>query len=139
MQFQLAVGFIAAGLSFRQVNNVLNEMKRLIKLAVGCVNDADVAYYARAVYAINLQVITSILVMNLFWHSLWRMMHQHITQVLFRQSHSLPHSQIQPRLSWISLSWEKDEYWMSLTSLGGIMQCKQLSQNKLFLVKLANF
>jgi hypothetical protein len=67
MQFQLAVGFIAAGLSFRQVDNVLNTTKRLTNLAVGCVNDTDVANYARAICAINLQAIASILNNESVW------------------------------------------------------------------------
>ena len=51
MQFQLAVDFITAGLSFQQVDNVLNVTKRLTKLAVGCVNNTDVANYAQTVCA----------------------------------------------------------------------------------------
>lgn len=67
MQFQLSVGFISAGLSFRQVDSVLDTTKRLTRLAVGCVNGLDVTNYARAVCAINLQAITSILSHESIW------------------------------------------------------------------------
>jgi hypothetical protein len=58
LQFGLIVDLIAAGLSFRQVESVLNMFKARTGLAkIGCINDTGIANNARALCGINMQMI----------------------------------------------------------------------------------
>jgi len=55
LQFGLIVDLIAAGLSFRQVESVLNAFKARTGLAkIGCINDTGIANNARALCGINI-------------------------------------------------------------------------------------
>lgn len=65
LQFRLVVDYIAAGLSFRQVETVINKTRKHPSLSsIGAVSDGEVANYARVVCAINLQALFSILNTN---------------------------------------------------------------------------
>ena len=62
MQFHLVIDYVGAGLSFRQVENVVNATKKHTHLStIGSINDTEVANYARVVCAMNLQTISTIL------------------------------------------------------------------------------
>jgi len=62
LQFGLIIDLIAAGLSFRQVESVLNAFKARTGLAkIGCINDTGIANNARALCGINMQMISQIL------------------------------------------------------------------------------
>jgi len=62
LQFGLIVDLIAAGLSFRQVESVLNAFKARTGLAkIGCINDTRIADNARTLCGINMQMISQIL------------------------------------------------------------------------------
>ena len=68
MQFHLVVDYVGAGLSFRQVANVINATKKRTNLsAIGSLSDTEVANYARVVCAINLQAISTILNNDMVW------------------------------------------------------------------------
>jgi len=68
LQFGLIVDLIAAGLSFRQVESVLNAFKARTGLGkIGCVNDTGIANNARALCGINLQMISKILNSPRIW------------------------------------------------------------------------
>jgi hypothetical protein len=68
LQFGLIVDFIAAGLSFRQVESVLNAFKARTGLAkIGCINDTGIANNARVLCGINLHMISQILNSSRTW------------------------------------------------------------------------
>src|SRR5436190_14365339 len=68
LQFHLIVGYLAKGLSFRQVEEVFLRMKQLTGMvALGSLNDTTVANYARVVCAINLQRLAEILNDDKMW------------------------------------------------------------------------
>ncbi|CAI5705913.1 unnamed protein product [Peronospora farinosa] len=62
LQFNLAVGYLAAGCTFRQSSHILLSTKDLTRLAsIRCSSDATVAKYARFDVVINLQKIVELL------------------------------------------------------------------------------
>lgn len=62
LQFDLIVDFIAADLSFRQVESILNGFKDRTGLAkIGCINDTEIANNARVFYGTNMQMTSQIL------------------------------------------------------------------------------
>ena len=68
LQFQLIVDYLAAGLSFRQVVNVVNITRKHTGMAkLGNVTIKTVSNYARIACAINLQRITNILNNKSVW------------------------------------------------------------------------
>lgn len=68
MQFHLVIDYVGAGLSFRQVNNVMQTTKKHTNLTtIGSINEIGVANYARVVCAINLQALSTIINDNRLW------------------------------------------------------------------------
>lgn len=68
MQFHLVIDYVGAGLSFRQVNNVIQTTKKHTNLTtIGSIIEIGVANYARVVYAINLQALSTIINDNRLW------------------------------------------------------------------------
>jgi hypothetical protein len=68
LQFSLIVDLVAAGLSFRQVESVLNAFKARTGLGkLGCINDTEIANKTRALCGINLQMISEILNSSDIW------------------------------------------------------------------------
>ena len=68
MQFHLVIDYFGAGLSFHQVNNVIQTTKKHTNLTtIGFINEIGVANYARMVCAINLQALSTIINDNKLW------------------------------------------------------------------------
>ena len=60
--FSLVVKFLSSGLSFRQVNRTLNEVKSTLKVSsIGFVSEALVGRYARYLVALSLQMMKDVL------------------------------------------------------------------------------
>jgi hypothetical protein len=61
-QFQLVAQFLAAGLSFRQVSQVIMETKEVLGIgSIGSCSEGIVSRYARFICAMNLQCIAELL------------------------------------------------------------------------------
>ena len=59
---------MGAGLSSRQVNNVIHTIKKYTNLtAIGSINEIGVANYAQVVCAINLQALSTIINDDRLW------------------------------------------------------------------------
>jgi hypothetical protein len=61
-QFQLVVQYLAVGLLFRQVTQVIMEMKEVLGIgSIGSCSEGIVSRYARFICAMNLQCIAELL------------------------------------------------------------------------------
>ena len=68
LQFNLVIGYISIGSSFRQVKHIIDLTKQHTNLSkVGYISEGRIATYARVVCAINLQTIFNILNNDSVW------------------------------------------------------------------------